>query len=350
MNGRAGALALAVVVAAAGGVAGERAPRIRLGAYYFDGWSGTNRLAGQPGEPWASNAPTHLTRSLATDYSDREPVWGWRSDTAAIMQRQIDLAADHGLSFWAFCWYFHPEPSAVAADPKHTGLRLYLAAPNRARMGFCLLVANHDSYQLRTLENWRSAAAHWVPLFREPGHVTLGGRPMVIVFNPSDALPEGLAAVEQAARAAGLPGVAWVGCAPRLPPVFAASTRYNVNGGWMKGWQEMPIERLYQLHRESWAGTPAQPHIPCVSVGWDRRPWETAAKGSWYYTGGMPDKFAAHLRELIAWMDAHPEQCTAERYAVVFAWNELGEGGWLVPTRGDPQGLWLRAIRDNLMQ
>ncbi len=341
-------LVAAALAAAALAQAGE--PRIRLGAWYFDGWSGTNRLAGSPAEPWASNAPTHLTRPLATEFADREPVWGWRSDTPEIMRRQIDLAADHGLSFWAFCWYFHPDPPAVAADSKHTALKLYLAAPNRSRLGFCLLVANHDSYQLRTLENWKIAARHWVPLFREPGHLTLGGRPMIVIFNPSDALPEGMAAVEAAAREAGLPGVAWVGCAPRLPPQFAASTRYNVSGGWMKGWQEHPIERLYQFHRESWLGSRERPHIPCVSMGWDRRPWETAQRGSWYYTGGTPEKFAAHLRDLVAWMDAHPEQCTPERYAVVFAWNEMGEGGWFVPTKGDPDGAWLRAIRDVLLR
>lgn len=116
----------------------------------------------------------------------------------------------------------------------------------------------------------------------------------------------------------------------------------------MKGWQEYPIERLYQLHRESWAGSRELPRIPCVSVGWDPRPWENAQRGSWYYTGRTPEKFAAHLRELVSWMDTHPEQCTPERYAVVFAWNELGEGGWLVPTKGDPDGVWLRAIRDAL--
>lgn len=326
-------------------------PRIRLGAWYFDGWSGTNRLAGHPEEPWASNAPTHLTRSLALEFADRQPIWGWRSDTPEIMRQQIDLAADHGLSFWAFCWYFDRDPHQVATDPKHTGLRLYLTATNRSRLGFCLLVANHDRYCLRTLENWQIAATYWVPLFREPGHLTLGGRPMVILFNPSsDALPEGMAAVEAAAREAGLPGVAWVGCASRLPRQFVATTWYNRNGGWMKGWQEFPIERLYQFHRESWVGTPGQPHIPCVSMGWDRRPWESHQKGSWYYTGGTPEKFAEHLRELIAWMEAHPEQCTPERYAVLFAWNEMGEGGWLVPTQGDPKASWLRAVRDALLR
>ena len=45
------------------------------------------------------------------------------------------------------------------------------------------------------------------------------------------------------------------------------------------------------------------------------------------------------------WIDAHPEQTTKDRLALVYAWNEMGEGGWLVPCRDDPDGAYLKAIR-----
>lgn len=330
--------------------ASSPSPAVRLGAYYFDGWSGKHRHDGDPAHPWAKGAPTHMTRELAQDYGDREPLWGWRSDTPEIMRRQIDLAADHGLSFWAFCWYFRPDAKAVAEDPKHTGLRLFLDAPNNDRLRFCLLVANHDSYQLRTIERWRQAAAFWLPLLRHPRAVTVGGKPLLILFDPKDALPEGLAAVEAAAREAGLPGVAFAGCGVNLPPAFAISTRYNVSGGWMKGWEEHPFTQVMDFHRQSWKGSPAQRHIPCGIVGWDRRPWETAARGSWYYSGRTPVLFGKHVRELIAWMQAHPEEVTEERLALLYAWNENGEGGYLMPTRGDPQGAYLHEVQAALRE
>ena len=327
---------------------GVQTPHIQLGAYYFDGWAGRNRADGDPAQPWAKGAPTHLTKALAENFPDREPVWGWRADSPQLIAKQIDLAADHGLAFWAFDWYFQPDAKAVAKDPKHNGLNLFLQAANNNRLKFCLLVANHDNFQLRTVENWRKATEYWIPYLRHPRHLTLGGKPLVILFNTKDALPEGMAAVEEAARAAGLPGVAFIGCGINLPEHFAATTRYNVNGGWMKGWQEKPYQTLFELHRLSWKGSAAQPHIPCLSVGFDRRPWETAERGSHYYTGGTPELFARNLRELIAWMDAHPDQVTAERLAILYAWNEIGEGGYLVPTRGDPQGAYLKAIQSVL--
>ncbi len=44
-------------------------------------------------------------------------------------------------------------------------------------------------------------------------------------------------------------------------------------------------------------------------------------------------------------MDQHREQTTAERVVLLYAWNELGEGGYLAPTKGDPDGAYLRAIK-----
>lgn len=342
-----GAIAF-VALSAPGTSAAPEHPPVRLGAYYFDGWSGRHRAEGDPAQPWAKGAPTHLTKALVEQYADREPQWGWRADSPEIMRRQIDLAADHGLAFWAFCWYFHPAAADVNADPKHTGLRLYLEAPNRDRLGFCLLVANHDSYQLKTLARWQQAVAHWLPHLRHPAAVKVGGKPLLILFDPKDALPEGLAAVDEAARAAGLPGVAFAGCGVNLPPAFAISTRYNAAGGWMKGWQEYPFTQVMENHRQTWKGTPAQRHIPCGIVGWDRRPWETAERGSYYYSGRTPALFGQHVRDLLAWMNAHPGEVTEERLALLYAWNEIGEGGYLVPTRGDPDGAYLRELQSAL--
>lgn len=73
-----------------------------IGAYYFDGWSGKNNSQ----ELWAQEAPTHLTEKLYNDYNERQPIWGWRNDDLAIMERQIDIASQNGITFFLFCWYW----------------------------------------------------------------------------------------------------------------------------------------------------------------------------------------------------------------------------------------------------
>ena len=90
-------------------------PRAMIGAYYFDGWAGRHRLADT--EAWAKDAPTHLTKRMLDEFPEREPIWGWRDDRPEVMEQQIDLAADHGIAFFAFCWYRHPTAEQIRDDP-----------------------------------------------------------------------------------------------------------------------------------------------------------------------------------------------------------------------------------------
>ena len=53
----------------------------------------------------------HSTISVRSWSIQREPVWGWRDDRLEIMERQIDLAADNGIAFFAFCWYWATDPA-----------------------------------------------------------------------------------------------------------------------------------------------------------------------------------------------------------------------------------------------
>lgn len=348
-------LAAGFLLSAAAPAEEPRPLRAQVGAYYFDGWAGRNKAADDTNQPWAKDAPTHLSKRMLDEFADREPAWGWRDDTPEIMERQIDLAADHGLSFWAFCWYFQPDAKAVASDPKHTGQHLFVAAKNNARMKFCMLVANHDHYQLRTPENWRKAAEMWLPYLKHPRHLTVGGRPLVIVFNAHDSSREGLDLAQQVAREAGLPGIAFAACAPKPPAAgFSLSTRYNVGIGWNAGYERRKYADLIQTVKQSWSGTPALQHIPCLVGGWDKRPWEAPATGDpekdaklcWYFPDRTPGHFAAHLTDAIAWLDAHPDQATRERLVITYAWNEFGEGGFIAPTKGDPEAKYLQALRE----
>ena len=64
----------------------------------------------------------------------------------------------------------------------------------------------------------------------------------------------------------------------------------------------------------------------------------------WYYPDRTPEQFKSFLTDAVTWMDQHPTQTTKERYVLIYAWNELGEGGYLVPTKGDPGASYLKII------
>jgi len=44
-------------------------------------------------------------------------------------------------------------------------------------------------------------------------------------------------------------------------------------------------------------------------------------------------------------MDQHPDQTTIERIVLIYAWNEFGEGGYIAPTKADPDGTYLKALK-----
>jgi hypothetical protein len=337
----------------------EQEKKMTIGAYYFDGWAGHNQSAEDAGEPWSRNAPTQLTRRMVEEFPQREPVWGWRDDSPAIMERQIDLAADHGLAFFAFCWYWHDNggpinEKAIEEDPKHTGLELFLKARNSHRMKFCLLVANHDGFEIKGTEHWKQAADFWMRYLKDPQCVTVGGKPLVIIFNPGGGDKDGFAYLQEAARKMGLPGVAIAGCGGGTAETgYTHRTHYNVIPGYTAGSEEHKYAELVAANREAWGGSREQPYMPEVIAGWDKRPWESPTgqhqRDAWYYPDRTPEQFAMHLRDAMAWMDKHPEQTTAERIVLIYAWNELGEGGYMVPTKGDPEGDYLKALRSVVM-
>ncbi|NLF86742.1 MAG: hypothetical protein GX571_11625 [Lentisphaerae bacterium] len=71
----------------------------------------------------------------------RTPLWGYGDESdPAVMAQKIDAAADHGLDAFIFDWYHYNDGPFLegALD------RSYLGAPNRGRVKFALMWANHD--------------------------------------------------------------------------------------------------------------------------------------------------------------------------------------------------------------
>jgi hypothetical protein len=353
-----------LTLAARGAGAPEPTPRMKLGAYYFAGWSGHSPYDdGSVSNAWARGMPTHFTKKLATDFAGRTPVWGWRDDTPALMERQIALAADHGVAFFSLCWYWHDTKKpintmGIEEDSKHLPMRLFINAANNRRMEFCLLVANHRGAEIEGPDAWRQAADYWIAnYFRHPRYLRSEGRPVIMIFSPKGADREGLAYLQEAAKKAGFPGACVAGCGNvTAEEGFQAVTAYNTRPAEGLGLEEIyPYKLLVDWNVSVWNRTdrPALPYIPVATQGWDRRPWEAKngeglGKGSGvspHFARGTPAEFERYLTRMAEWMDANRSGITKDRLGLIYAWNEIGEGGWLVPCRDDPDGAYLKAIR-----
>lgn len=310
-------------------------PGLKIGAYYFDGWAGINDLADDPDEPWAVNAPTHLSQRMIEEFPERELIWGWRDDLQEIMEQQIDLAADNGLAFFAFDWYWHDDRSAINEDAilndsLNTGLELFLNASNNHRMKICLLIANHGGFEITGTENWTALGESRMPYLCHEQYLTVDNMPLIIIFNPEGGDREGFAAMQQLARDAGLPGLKIAGNWNGSPSDgYTHRTHYNIAPGGGAGSEEHPYAELIAANKEQWYGNSSQPYIPIVTSGSDSRPWVGPdglwdTPPSWYYPDRTPEQFAGFLQDAIDWMDDNPEQTTEERLVLICAWNEYG--------------------------
>ena len=332
-----------------------------IGVYYFDGWAGKSSKADNPDEPWTKNAPTHLTKRFVEDFSSRQPVWGWRDDTQEIMERQIDLAADNGVDFFFFCWYWHDNKGAINTDaiedlPYHTSMNLYLKAKNKNRIKYSLLIANHGGFEILGNENWEEAVRYWSKsYFKDPQYITIDGRPLVVIFETGDQAinNEQLARMQEVAKEEGFKnGLAIAGCGrgAKRKSGFTHSTHYNVIPGYASGSEEHKFMELVNATKAEWGGTEQQPYIPLLTSGWDKRPWEGPdglnQPEGWYYPDSTPEIFKGFLTDAINWMKDNPTKTTKEKIVLIYAWNELGEGGYLVPTKGDPDAAKLKIIKE----
>jgi hypothetical protein len=330
---------------------------ITLGAYYFDGWT--------------TPKSNHLTPKLRDSFPDRKPKWGWVTSTPDIIKEQIDLAADAGLSFFCFDWYYPDyDHQHFREDPLNHALSLYLAAPNRSRLKFSLIVCNHAGQEIGP-SDWPAVTDEWVRLFGQSGYLQVAGKPylaffdlksLIRLFGSKDAVRQAMDDLRNKARQAGLAGVTLAVCvSPNAAAIgeakdcgFDAVTGYNYpDPGYKDNVKIHHVDSLASFGRYVWEHFhhSDMPYVPVATLNWDPRPW---ANGSnWYtkvgrFTGYDGNTVYRAVKALKDWINNNPGS-DPDNVALLYAWNEYGEGAWLTPSENDTLHL-LSGIKRALSQ
>jgi hypothetical protein len=329
----------------------QRKSDVMVGAYYFDGWTAQH---------------DQINKVLYKEYPHRQPVWGWKDDTVEIMQKQIDYCADFDIGFWAFDWYYPGGESNH--HPCNNALGLYLKAPNRLRLKFCLMVANHGEFRIRP-KDWDACCRTWIDLFRQPNYLCLDGQPLLIFFAPwqleqdfgsADSVRKAFESLRAKAKEAHVPGVAIAACT-ELRDGFdnLAHSGYTLLTGYnycSDGPGPKPFRNLIEANSEIFDGFARRatlPYIPVITTGWDNRPFSMPSPSSPVRTVWYPDRspklVEEFVREGIRWLDKHPDKTTPQRLLLLYAWNENGEGGYLTPTAQDSTE-YLKAVQRGIRE
>lgn len=323
-----------------------RSERTLVGAIRWDGWCGDLSPVG-----------LGLEAALAPErYHSRLPFYARvlgpeqveiRCTAQEVMDREIALAREAGIDYWAFDWY---EPD----DGLATARSLYLASRYRDDVKWCLILgtANLPGDDLRWLVEQFATSNY---------HKVLGDRPLVYIFEASRKFAPLVRSLREECAAVGSPTpfIVFMGWSPAIAEP-AAQAGADALGAYVNPYANRSAFAENMAHeRRQWEalrGTGRQ-MVPTVTSGWDPRPflyhpvpWYPGTTESNWVAEATPEQVADQLREALAFVRDHPE-ATLANTALVYAWNENAEGGWIMPTLAELEGgvpLRLDAIRSIL--
>lgn len=315
---------------------------VKMGAYYFDGWSGTY--------------PYHITSSLVDSFPEREPKWGWRTSSQDIVDQQIKEAADAGLGFFSFCWYFAGQTN-YRNEALNRALSFYQKSKNKSRLNFCLMVANHKGFEIGPLD-WDFVSSEWIKYFVDASYLQVNKRPLIIFFSFNDLLKsfeseENLAAAFQKlrdnARTQGLRGVSIAVCMNNTASDTLIKTAencgvdiltgYNYHSAGFGNKRVIPVDSLLISERRVWddlSNRTKLKYIPVSTMNWDPRPWANKSNDynkAPYYTGFSPASVYRSITNCVNWITSNQSKVPAEKIGILYAWNENGEGAYLTPSK-----------------
>ncbi|MGA9528843.1 MAG: glycoside hydrolase family 99-like domain-containing protein [Terriglobales bacterium] len=329
--------------------------RARLGAYYFDGWSGplTNfHFKGLPLGP----------------YQNRQPFSGWQDSNRCAVEEQLATAHNFGIDFFVFDWYFNARTNEPG-DNLNSAIEITHSLPDRHGMQYAILYVDSPPFDVSPSQ-WPAAVNEWVHYMLDPAYARVNGKPVLFIidvgemyqiFGSDAAVANALAQLRAAAQAQGLPGVYVVGGFGEpdgtlgrntLAPGFSiagtdgydAVALYNypfappaLNG-------QLPFSELSEAARWTWNEAEHDssiPFVPTSMAGWDPRPWHEVepVTGDLMWYARTPPEVAALVRDAIDWANYNPqlrpEPAPIPPLVLLEAWNEIGEGSHVVPTVED---------------
>jgi hypothetical protein len=345
------------------------------------------------------------------DYPEREPVTGWFDDQQALVDKQIPIAAEGGLDFFVFEYFTDRADAAQFPGSQlnnNNGLKYFRTSPYRGLMRYALLYVNNGRFAITADEpqKWYQEIQKWVQFFKDDEYLKIDNKPVFIVINAPgmgtqwageessimerrDSVRARLAELRDSAAAGGFPGVligAGVtrpnpglitrlsehgydfftsfnagfgdensaereGCPPLQPPQPGAGSKYA------DLIQKDYMTCRWNLFRDAEPPPGSEkplPYAPVVVQGFDRRPVGKAGGTSTepYLVKKTPELFAKQLTLAKAFVDnpgmrLPSSSAGGQRMVVIYAWNELGEGGHLIPVKGEGEkSVYLNKVRE----
>jgi len=306
-------------------------------------------------------------------YWDRHPLWGYVNEAdPAVMEMEIDQATRHGVNVFIFDWYWfdgRPFMETTLTDG-------FLKAPNKDKMKFYLMWANHnvENYWDTRISKYGGENIIWrggvdreefekickrniEMFFKQPNYYKIDGKPVFMIYEVTtfiegiggvDAAIDALKWFRQEVKKAGFPDLElqftmWnsqfnysgvdAAKASTASPRDAFIRRLGFNS--MSHYQfchfanvDQDYEKVLEEVYPEWDRLEKEftiPYYPHISIGWDNSP---RTGKSAVTTNNTPERFEQALRKAKAWVDARPK---LHPLITINSWNEWTETSYLEP-------------------
>ena len=357
---------------------------MEIAAYYFPQYHPDPRNDALHGPGWTEWELVRAARPrFEGHHQPKVPLWGEFDEAdPAWAAREIDAAAEHGITAFLYDWYWY-EGRPFLEGGLEQG---FLCAPNRDRIKFALMWANHDWVNLfpaapappdrcPLLLPGRTARPSWDALcdyvvehyFSQPNYLHADGAPYFSLYEIGtfvaglggwEAARDALDGLRDKARAAGhtnvhLNAVVWgLQVLPSEVPLSAPSEIISELGFdsvtsyvWIHDYAPnsagFPVGSYSDAAAHAFAAWDkyraqfAVPYFPNVTMGWDSSPRTTQGVPFEPYgypwtsvLEGTPEAFGAAVARALRFAEAGSG---AFQMVTLNAWNEWTEGSYLLP-------------------
>jgi len=354
--------------------------------YYFPNYHIDKRNEYWHGQGWTEwDLVKNARPRFAGHRQPIEPAWGHFDESdPKWAAKEIDLAADHGITGFIFDWYWYEDGPYL----HEALLNGFLKAPNNNRLTFSLMWANHDWLNIHPA----SAMVHKCKqeplakgqisreafdrmtdlivkdLFSRPNYLKINGCPyfsiyeigkFVAGYGSLEGAVEVINSFRAKTKAAGFPDLHLDICiwgfnvlpgemSVRDPVAVAKALGCASVGSYVwihhhnitkDGFPEASYEKCHAANQNVWREKTATfpvPYYPNVTMGWDSSPRTCQTdkfenRGYPFMSimaGNTPAAFEHALRTAVAFLQPRK---SPDRILLLNAWNEWTEGSYLLP-------------------
>lgn len=257
---------------------------------------------------------------------------------------ELQYAIDAGIDFFAYCWYpdtlgertFWKDLGSTLLCEHYPELnlarKLYQTSELNKEINMCAILFTQRAYAESDIEDLISA-------MKQDYYEKIDGRPVIFTFGGYE---EGfIDAIKERTLKQGIdPYIVFMNNSATIhenldyskaDAISAYSSCHNgeVYDDVIEGVKEKNYKRLESGLKE----------IPMISIGWNPMPrvdrpipWTGYHEGP-YASQPTEEELEKCFNEYFDFVDSNPDK-TVTGYAIIYAWNEFEEGGYICPTLG----------------